>query len=673
MRNMPLKWTIAAAILITLLITGQPAQGQTLDITCTDGVLHPSFYSGGASAPTVGGLRVVCLPYTPTPTQPTVDPTPTLTPTFTPTFTPTVVPVPSGVLGLNNRHPDAGIWVAYPGQNTASDLRKPYIQGIMAYASWQALYPAKGQFDWSTLDDDLDFAINQAGKRAFVNVVGGYCPANPFPAAFRAAVAQRKTISTQGCKPLQFWDPLYFDIYEEYIRALANHLAAFDSTDDRPTVTDILFVRAAVMGDTVENLPNPSNISEFRWADFNPAPNGHLLQVNYSDALGRVYYHKVLASYTRELARAYAAKGLLPPNATADLGGNFWEQTASWQTIVGGGHWVDTHATAPAMSGGWYDLALGTVNNQTRATSESYGSFSEAGAWLAMNNYWEALGSVALGIEFIGIYANNKFQPSVQPKGAIGYPPNLEGLLFGDRYAGTARNPATSPGCWVALRGWYPEKNFSGTVYMQRVLWDYEHCMTLTNAQDSQMLFGIADLSSRYIATPLVVRSAGHAWAADKTACLKDFTAHQCASLGQPPDKLIGTVGGQLHYTYKTTDLGKVQWCNDTEMFCSGPGVTHTERMLWARRTQGKPLRFDVADTFANSLTMPPTIRVVYLDSGVGQWALDVDGATVLTVTKGDTGVWKEVSLAVPQGALALALDPLDDGEDVYHLLEVTR
>src|SRR5262245_31601816 len=36
---------------------------------------------------------------------------------------------------LTSRHPDAGIWVAYKGENSVADMQKPYIKGVMAYAA----------------------------------------------------------------------------------------------------------------------------------------------------------------------------------------------------------------------------------------------------------------------------------------------------------------------------------------------------------------------------------------------------------------------------------------------------------------------------------------------------------------------------------------------------------
>ncbi len=79
----------------------------------------------------------------------------------------------------------------------------------MTYAPWNKLYLNEGSFDWTKLDNGLDFAINQVGKKSFVEVAVGYCPELDWPAFMRAQIASRIQPNNKGCAPLQFWDPLY--------------------------------------------------------------------------------------------------------------------------------------------------------------------------------------------------------------------------------------------------------------------------------------------------------------------------------------------------------------------------------------------------------------------------------------------------------------------------------
>ena len=101
--------------------------------------------------------------------------------------------------------------------------------------------------------------------------------------------------------------------------------------------------------------------------------------------------------------------------------------------------------------------------------------------------------------------------------------------------------------------------------------------------------------------------------------------------------------------------------------------ATRTEKMPWARRTNGQPIYLDVNDAFANSLGGEVQVRVVYFDQGTGQWSLIADGRNVLTVSKSGSNVWREAFVTVSPGALNLALDPMSDGDDIFHLVEITR
>ncbi len=171
---------------------------------------------------------------------------------------------------------------------------------------------------------------------------------------------------------------------------------------------------------------------------------------------------------------------------------------------------------------------------------------------------------------------------------------------------------------------------------------------------------------------PIIKRDKAINWAGEMTLCLQKYTQRECEPAAQAPDLYIGETSGVKQYAYQKSDLGTVRWC-EADMFCDGGTATRTETMPWARRTNGQPMRLDINDAFAASLNGTVTVRVVYLDQGSGKWALIADGNSVLTVTKSGSNLWKEAFVTVPAGALDLALDPLGDGDDIFHLLEVMR
>jgi hypothetical protein len=332
---------------------------------------------------------------------------------------------------------------------------------------------------------------------------------------------------------------------------------------------------------------------------------------------------------------------------------------------------VDSHASGPAPQGLYYDMYLGTQSLQTRATVESGGFWNGSGSWIGQYSYWEALANLHMGVEFIGTYGKSNAHNDLQPKGPVSWEPNQEIMVFADKYAGELRNPATAPGVWIAFRGGYFEENFSA-VFMKRWIGNYEGGIQQLSVQDSVALYGLDHVEGNGQVNPIIKRSKAVDWSAEIDLCLQKFSVRECEPAYQAPDLFLGETNGVKQYAYQTSDLGTVRWCG-TDMFCVGGTATRTEKMPWARRTNGQPIRLDINGTFAASLTGPVQVRVVYLDQGKGNWSLTADGSNVLTVTKTGTNLWREATVSVPAGALDLALDPLGDGDDIFHLVEVMR
>ncbi|MCC6454695.1 MAG: hypothetical protein IT328_07110 [Caldilineaceae bacterium] len=589
---------------------------------------------------------------------------------------------------LSSRHPDAGIWVVYRGNNKADDLQKPYIKGAMAYATWKSIYTGPNEFNWGSLDRELGQVINDAGKKTMVVVTAGYCPSLDWPAWMRDRVASRKAANSMGCQPLQFWDPVYIDLQKVYIRALATHLAQFDATDAYPHQTDISLVRAQVMAETMENLPNDDTLSEWQWQDFNAASNGRIYQVDLTKSLSYAYQEEITLTYQRELARAYAEVGL-PAPAAAAKGGGYWGAYPTRDTFVAEGVWFDQHSASPNPSGWYYDLYSKVKSGETRGTTEAGGKSPEN--MLAQYTYWEILAALHFGVEFIGIYGTNNFSPDLQPKGAVGYVENQEALMFGERYAGHYRDPATSPGAWIALRGGYPEDRFSDRVFATRMWTNYEFLMTQYRPQDSVLLFG-DDHPEKGLerVAPVVKRLGVQPWTDEIAICEKEFSAEMCEYLAQQPDQYLSLVNGKHEYSFRTSDLGSVLYCGP-DMFCANSAnSTISESILWARSTNGEGgspyMRFNLNDTFAQSLGGRAQVRVVYLDNGNGKWELRYDSTagaekSAVVVQKGNSNLWKEMVMELQdvaftnrqEGGTDLSLFNMGDGDDTFHLVEVLR
>lgn len=586
---------------------------------------------------------------------------------------------------LANRHPDAGIWVVYRGENSVADLQNPAIKGVMAYAAWNKLYQNEGAFNWAKLDTGLDFAINQVGKKSFVEVAVGYCPEIDWPPFLRTQVASRKVANKQGCLPLQFWDPVYINLYKAYIRALADHLARFDATDARPDITDILFVRAQPMAETMENLP--ADYDNWQWQDFTPAPNGRLYQVDLTEEIAYAYDKEIVLTFRQELQRAYQARGLPAPTPVAKAA-TYWRATPNRDLFISEGIWFDQHNGAPNPEGWYYDMIEKVRTGATRATHESGNHWPDA--LLGQYTYWEVLAALHSGIEFIGLYGANRNAPLLQPKGPVSFVENSEALAFGERYAGYLRNPARSPGAWVALRGGYPEERWSDNLHQVRLWTNYEFLLTHYRPQDSVPLFGIANSGNDKDTIPVANRANAQPWPDEVTLCANRYAATECDYLHSQPPVLLGQNNGRYQYTFAPSDLGQVAYCG-SEIFCDyPPSITRQERMLWARRTDIQSgrnvMRFALNDHFADSLSGRAIVRVIYLDQGSGKWELRYDGATnteqsAIVVQKRNSNRWKEVTLQLndvrfanrQEGGTDLTLYNMGDDDDTFHLIEVNR
>jgi len=88
----------------------------------------------------------------------------------------------------------------------------------------------------------------------------------------------------------------------------------------------------------------------------------------------------------------------------------------------------------------------------------------------------------------------------------------------------------------------------------------------------------------------------------------------------------------------------------------------------------------------SEAVPRPVTVRVVYLDRGHGRWALKYDALddpakVARTVTNGDSGRWKTLSVALPDARLRhrgpegadLILVDLDRSDAIFHWIEVSR
>ena len=593
---------------------------------------------------------------------------------------------------LNQRHPKAGVVVAY-SDHTAAQLNDPLYQGRMGYTNLYRVWTSPNGYNWSSIDDDLNEVINVAGKDIQITVGAGYCPQNDWPSWYSSRFAMSRVDGNQGCRIPQFWDPAYIDLYKEYIRALANHLARFDSSDATPTETDVLYVRAQAMAETMENFPRPSEFGDFEWTDFTPATNGRIYQVDLDSGQIANYHNSIATAYRDELERAYSAVGLPAPGVTVNKVADFWSAGPNISDFVAKGLWFEIFSGDPSPNGWYWQMEKECKTGAVRCAFES-GNNWPVGR-MAMYTYWEALMALNVGMEFGGFYGNNKANPEIQPLGAAGWIHNTEPMQRFNRYAGHTRNLALSPGVFVAFRGSGPERIFNNEIQHSLIWTDYEHGAYHKRPQETRMLYGQAwDLDSARRIVPLLQTNVRNPdWAAYQRSCIGTYGTDQCDYIAQHPDLYVGTdeQTGLYQWTYTPTDLGTMAWC-DSEMFCQRSGdINLTEKMLWARQTDSSKghdrIYVDIDSRFAGSLINGEAcIVVAYLDRGTGQFSVEYDATgdnnkTLTTITKNGTDRWLKTTQCVTDaefndgmaGGNDISLYNRSDGDDIFHMVEVLR
>jgi hypothetical protein len=221
---------------------------------------------------------------------------------------------------------------------------------------------------------------------------------------------------------------------------------------------------------------------------------------------------------------------------------------------------------------------------------------------------------------------------------------------------------------------------------------NYEFLMTQVRPQDSVVLYSSDyPTSDQETVMPIVKRLTKQPWADEVPLCNNTLPSILCGYMpSQQPNTYIRLANGYHEYTYNKSNLGKVTYCG-TNMFCAqSSGVTRSEEILWARRTNangGSPfMRFNLNDTFAQSLGGKATVRIVYLDQGSGKWKLRYDSTSgaeksAITIQKGNTNQWKEVLVDLQdvafqnrqEGGADVSLYNMGDDDDTFHLIEVGR
>jgi hypothetical protein len=301
--------------------------------------------------------------------------------------------------------PAAGIYQVWSKDSTAA---LPYVRGGQIVLNWAQLQPARGRFDWSVLDAELEYFAS-IGKPATVQV-----NSTPKKPAWIWSVVQRCG-AQKGQEAPRYWDPQYMQLQTELVTGLAGHLK------QSPYRKYVALVRAAPNAIGTELTDNPGC-------------------AGWSKDIRNRYYFDVMNLYRTRML----------PEIKVALRTQVWTQAPKLRPPA---DWLG--ADGAWMMGTASDIDPAPVRDAFDAFMFQHARNGDSGAYqephyttgkkhLVSWNYWRLLMELHKGVRCIAVYGQEI---------ANGSNPEYRAAFdFVNRYAGYHRNPAASPGAWVALK-----------------------------------------------------------------------------------------------------------------------------------------------------------------------------------------------------------------------------
>jgi hypothetical protein len=566
--------------------------------------------------------------------------------------TPAALPSPS--------KPDfAGVWSIWT--NNVSAEGRPWLRGQVVTISWDDLEPSDGQYQWDRLEGKVERAASQ-GLYVMVLVYGG----KHTPEWVYQAGVPRVQPDAGGRVSFPYYlndvngdgdgdDPGEFRyFFKRMIDAVAGRLDELNADPSRASYGRILAVQGPVgaSGD-----PHPYE----RASGDRAASNGW-----YGEGTSYEISHEQWDAYQRELFRYYYERYRASRTGIHLLLNIADEpQMYEWGLANLRGIWIKygrvgdryqrnrEYGDPKASSGSWIWEPLreqvGGVVTRSRAEMDltDMGWFTAAPLW---NMYWTQLWGLHTGLDIHNVLEEDLVNPAF-----------AESFAFFTAYAGY-EDPRHSQGAWVALRDGL-------------------------DAADAERfpeeVYGLVRGGRNARRFHAIVRA------------FAPFGARQ-----DDPGATIKTSFDALN------DVGWRIYPGNYEMWLSQIDPAGSSQGLWrvgpkdqpygrfARRFDGAAgkteMRFDIDDRFFDGRPLdgayPLTIRVIYFDEGRGRWALHYDAQadpdkTAAVVVKSDTGRWKAETVVLADGYFGnrglgdadLRLVSLDDEDDTFHMIEVTR
>jgi hypothetical protein len=552
-----------------------------------------------------------------------------------------------------------GIWGIWGSGISARG--RPWLKGHIVTVGWNEIEPADGQLDWTKLDRNIA-KVTREGLYVMALVYGG----RRSPEWIYAAGVPRVETDVKGGASFPYYlsdangdgdgdDPGEFRFYfKRMIAAVAQHLDELNNDDATDAYHRILGVQGPVgaSGDPQPYERESTDVASSNgwFGEGTPYAISKDEWIAYQQEMFLYYYDQYQATSPR-------IHTLLNIGDDAEM--HAWglaNLPGAWQKYgrVGDRYQRNREYGDPsASSGSWLwepvrEFRDG-VAHRSRAEMDltSLGWFTAAPVW---NMYWTNLWDLHTGLDMHNIVEEDLENPAY-----------VEAFTFFSKYAGY-KDPRDSIGAWVALRDGL---DAGDTARFPEHVYGLE-----LGGRNEQRFQNIVDAFAPYGAR-------------------------------QDDPK----IGNKTSYD-ALNDVGWRIYPGNYQLWLYQIDPDTTSQGLWrvgpkdqpygrfARRfdnASGKnAMYFDIDDRFFFEQPLeaayPITIRVVYLDEGVGRWALQYDARddrrkTALVVDKLNSGRWKEAAITIDDGYFGgrgertsdLSLVSMDGEDDTFHMIEITR
>ena len=535
--------------------------------------------------------------------------------------------------------PYFGIWGIWGDTYRINNADKPWYKGVLVSVPWKKIEPADNRFEWAALDNKIREAASN-GLYVMVMVYG----ADKSPDWIYERHAIRRIVDGEKRGQPYYLDEAYPLLFKRMIKRVARHLDG----DFPPVIRKKIIAVQGTVGKSGDTQPyrGKNRYGKGKWYEI---PKERWKE--YTKEMFRAYVDAY--KDTEPKIHVLLNTRLVHDWAIRELPGIWGKNGRVSHRYQSPGETRDPLLAAMRRNGG--ENAFRTRGEQEHVSGAKGEWFLEAPLW---NIYWGALWCLHAGLDMWNHVDSSLNNPDFAPF-----------FEFFSRYAGH-KDPAYSPGAWVALRDGLDASN---TARFPEAIYGPVKVPGKKRGEDGRRYASIA-------------------------AAFAKYGARQSA-----PD----CVG--MRRCWK--GLNDVAWCiheGNYELFMRQIDPNGTSQGLWRQGSKDEPygrfarrfdhasgrdaIYFDLDDDFF-SRQQPNAaggysvdIRVVYLDRGRGKWELRYDAVDnnckrAMEVEKTDTGRWKEKTVTVkdgrfrngcPRGADIILVNT-DAEDDTFHMVEVIR